>query len=91
VPAGLNTGALSGAKASSSRTRDTKTSYLIRNLAFFFLRRCLTIYIDNYLTSIALFLELYTCEFGVIGIIRLYKEFLEKLKQLKDQFATKLE
>jgi hypothetical protein len=27
VPAGLNTGALSGAKASSSRTRDSKSQY----------------------------------------------------------------
>jgi hypothetical protein len=40
---------------------------------------------------IALFLELRTCEFGAIKITRLYKEFLEELKQLKDRLATKLE
>jgi hypothetical protein len=46
---------------------------------------------DNFFTSITLFSELYICEFGAIEIIRLYKKFPEKLKELKDRFLTKLE
>jgi hypothetical protein len=63
----------------------------VRTLAFSFLRRNLIIYIDNYFTSILLFIELQTCQFGVIRTTRLYKEFPLSLKELKDRFFMKLE
>jgi hypothetical protein len=67
------------------------TRCLVRNLAFSLSRRCLIIYIDNYFTSIPLFSELRTCEFGVVGTIRPHKDFPIGLKELKDRFSTKLE
>jgi hypothetical protein len=68
----------------------TYTGYLVRNLALSLPRRHLTIYIDNYFTSIPLFLELQACKFGVVGTTRPYKEFPVRLKELKDRFFTKL-
>jgi hypothetical protein len=68
----------------------TKTGSLVRQLALSLPRRRLTIYIDNYFTSIPLFTELRACEFGVIGTTRPYKESPNGLKELKDLFSTKL-
>jgi hypothetical protein len=39
---------------------------------------------------IPLFKELQACKFGAIGITRLYKELLIKLKEIKARFAIKL-
>jgi hypothetical protein len=39
---------------------------------------------------VSLFIELQACEFGVIGTTRLYKEFPNRFKALKQRFATKL-
>jgi hypothetical protein len=68
----------------------TKTGCLVRNLALYLLRRRLAIYIDNYFTSVPLFIELRPCEFGVIGTTRPYKELPDSFKVLKDRFSTKL-
>jgi hypothetical protein len=68
----------------------TKTACLIQTLALSLPRRRLAIYIDNYFTSVSLFIELQACEFGVIGTTRLYKEFPNRFKALKQRFATKL-
>jgi hypothetical protein len=69
----------------------TNTGSLVRNLALSFPRRYLIIYLNNYFISIPLFLELRACNFGVVGTIRPYKEFLEGLAELKNQFFIKLE
>jgi Transposase IS4 len=69
----------------------TKTGCLIRNLTLSLPRRRLTIYIDNYFTSMSLFIELRACNFGAVGIIRPHKEFLDELIKLKTQYIIKLE
>jgi hypothetical protein len=69
----------------------TKTRCLVRTLALSLPRRNLTIYIDNYFTSIPLFAELRTCQFGAMGTTRPHKEFPPSLKELKERFSTKLE
>jgi len=45
---------------------------------------------DNYFTSIPLFAELRTCEFGAVGTTRPHKDFPTEMKILKERFATKL-
>jgi hypothetical protein len=37
-----------------------------------------------------LFIELRACNFGVVNITRLYKEFLDELIKIKIQYAIKL-
>jgi hypothetical protein len=37
-----------------------------------------------------LFIELRACNFGVINITHLYKEFLNELIKIKTQYITKL-
>ena len=66
------------------------TGCLVRNLTLSLLRYYLTIYIDNYFTSIPLFLELRACKFGVVGTTRPYKEFPKDLIEVKNQFFIKL-
>src|SRR6266487_4830862 len=68
----------------------TKTGCLVRNLALSLPRRHLTIYMDNYFTSIPLFTELRACEFGAMGTTRPHKEFPAGLKELKERYSTKL-
>jgi hypothetical protein len=67
------------------------TGCLVRTLALSLPRRYLTIYLDNYFTSIPLFIELRACNFGAVGTTRPYKDFPSKLVELKTRFATKLE
>ena len=43
----------------------------------------ITIYIDNYFTSVPLFESLCTKAYGVIGTTRAYKAFPKELVQLK--------
>ena len=69
----------------------TKTACLVRNLALSLPRRRLVIYMDNYFTSMPLFIELQACEFGAMGTTRPHKELPTSFKVLKTQFATKLE
>ena len=52
-----------------------KTACLIRNLALSLPRQHLTVYMDNYFTSVPLFSELRACKFGAVGITRPHKEF----------------
>ena len=68
----------------------TKTGCLVRNLALSLPRRHLTIYMDNYFTSIPLFTELRSCQFGAVGTTRPHKEFPKELSEIKNRFATKL-
>jgi hypothetical protein len=68
----------------------TKTGCLVRTLALSLPRRYLTIYTDNYFTSIPLFSELRACNFGAVGITRPHKEFPDGLVELKTRFSTKL-
>ena len=68
----------------------TKTGCLVKNLALSLPRRHLSIYMDNYFTSIPLFSELRACQFGATGTTRPHKEFPLALKELKDRFPNKL-
>jgi len=68
----------------------TKTGCLVRNLALSLPRRHLTIYMDNYFTSIPLFTELRSCQFGAVGTTWPHKEFPKELSEIKNRFATKL-
>ena len=69
----------------------TNTGCLVRTLVLSLPRRFLTIYLDNYFTSVPLFKELRACNFGVVGTTRPHKEFLNELVKIKTNFATKLE
>jgi len=46
---------------------------------------------DNYFTSVPLFTELQTCEYGAVGTTRPHKEFPKQFAQIKNRFSTKLE
>jgi hypothetical protein len=68
----------------------TKTGCLVKSLALSLPRRRLTIYMDNYFTSVPLFSELRAYEFGAVGTTRPHKEFPSEFKILNERFATKL-
>ena len=69
----------------------TKTGCLVKNLALTLPRRYLTIYMDNYFTSVPLFSELRANNFGAVGTTRPHPDFPTELKELKQRFANKLE
>jgi hypothetical protein len=69
----------------------TKNGCLVKNLALSLPRTKLTIYMDNYFTSIPLFKELRSLEFGAVGTTRPHKQFPSEFKELKERFATKLQ
>jgi hypothetical protein len=69
----------------------TKTGCLVRNLVLSLLRRYLTVYMDNYFTSIPLFSELRACDLGAVGTTRPHKEFPGELTEVKNRLSTKLE
>ena len=69
----------------------TNTGSLVRNLALSLPRRYITIYLNNYFTSIPLFSELRACKFGAIGTTRPHKLFPPDLLIIKNRFAKKLE
>jgi hypothetical protein len=69
----------------------TNTGSLVQNLALSLPRRYLTIYLDNYFTSVPLFSELRACKFGAVGTTRPHKLFPPELSAIKNRFATKLE
>jgi hypothetical protein len=48
------------------------------------------IYLNNYFTSIPLFIELRAYNFGAIGTIRPHNEFPHSLAELKNRFTIKL-
>jgi hypothetical protein len=73
------------------RPQLTPTGSLVRTLALTLPRRCITIYMDNYFTSVPLFEELRSCEFGAVGTTRPHPEFPPEMKELKDRFSKKLE
>jgi hypothetical protein len=73
------------------RPQLTPTGSLVRSLALSLLRRFLTIYLDNYFTSVPLFAELRACNFGAVGTTRTHPEFPHLLAELKNRFAKKLE
>jgi hypothetical protein len=69
----------------------TNTGSLVRNLALSLPRRYLTIYLDNYFTSVPLFSELRACKFSAVGTTRPHKLFPPELSAIKNRFAIKLE
>jgi hypothetical protein len=68
----------------------TNTGCLVRSLVLSLPRRYLTIYLDNYFTSIPLFSELRACNFGAVGTTRPHAEFPKGLIELKARYSTKL-
>jgi hypothetical protein len=66
------------------RPKLTNTGCLVQTLALTLPRRRITIYIDNYFTSVPLFKELRNCEFGAVGTTRPHAEFPAGMKELKD-------
>ena len=69
----------------------TNIGCLVRTLVLSLPRQYLTIYLNNYFTSIPLFSELQACNFSAISTTRPHKEFPGELVELKTRFATKLE
>jgi hypothetical protein len=63
--------------------RLTKISYLVWTLALSLPQCGLAIYIDNYFTSMPLFIELRAYNFSATRIICPHKEFLDKLTKIK--------
>jgi hypothetical protein len=68
----------------------TPTGSLVRTLALTLPRRQIAIYMDNYFTSVPLFVELQACKFGVVGTTRPHKAFPDSLSTIKKRFAKKL-
>ena len=68
----------------------TPTGCLVRSLVLSLLRKYLTIYLDNYFTSIPLFTKLRKCNYSTVSTTRLYKDFLTKLVDLKKRFTKDL-
>ena len=69
----------------------TKTACLVRSLALSLPRRYITIYMDNYFTSIPLFAELQACKFGAVSTTRPHKQIPSELSIIKKRFAKRLE
>jgi hypothetical protein len=69
----------------------TNTGCLVRSLVLSLPRRYLTVYLDNYFTSISLFSELRACNFGAVRTTRPHAEFPKGLTELKARYSTKLE
>ena len=70
----------------------TNTGSLVRALINTLPRNSLTIYMDNYFTSVPLFSSLRSNNFGAIGTTRPLDKFPSELAQLKkDNMASKLE
>jgi hypothetical protein len=67
------------------------TGFLERILVYILPRRGITIYINNYFTSIPLFKELRSCSYRAVSTTRLYSQFLPEIKELKKRFPKKLE
>ncbi|KAF8865054.1 hypothetical protein BDZ45DRAFT_790898 [Acephala macrosclerotiorum] len=68
----------------------TLTGSLVRSLALMLFRRHIAIYMDNYFTSVPLFVELQACKFGVVKTTRSHKAFFDFLSTIKKRFAKKL-
>jgi hypothetical protein len=68
----------------------TPTSSLVCSLALMLPRRHIAIYMDNYFTSIPLFVKLQACKFGVVGTTRPHKAFPDSLSIIKRRFRKKL-
>jgi hypothetical protein len=69
----------------------TNIGCLVRSLVLSLPRRHLTIYLDNYFTSIPLFSELRACNFGAVGTTRPHAEFPQGLIEFKNRFGKKFE
>ncbi len=68
----------------------TPTSSLIYHLILSLPCQNLTIYLNNYFTSIALFSELRACGFGAVRTTQTHTSFPTDLIEIKDRFSTKL-
>jgi hypothetical protein len=68
----------------------TPTGSLVQALAHTLPRHGITIYINNYFTSVPLFEELRLCQFNVVRTTCPYSEFPSKIKEIKDRFLKKL-
>jgi hypothetical protein len=69
----------------------TKTGCLVRSLVKSLPREKLTIYMDNYFTSVPLFEELRDLNYGAVGTTRPHTKFPDGLVTLKEKYSTKLE
>jgi len=61
----------------------TNTGHLVQVLALSLPRKYITIYMDNYFTSVPLFEELRSLNFGAVGTTRPHAEFPDQLSVLK--------
>src|ERR1700712_4053717 len=61
----------------------TPTGSLVRSLVLSLPRQRLTVYLDNYFTSIPLFKELRSCGYGAVGTTRPHANLPESFKVLK--------
>jgi hypothetical protein len=61
----------------------TNTGALVYALISTLSRSGITIYMDNYFTSVPLFKSLYTKAYSTVGMTRAYKAFPKELVQLK--------
>ncbi|RFU29044.1 hypothetical protein B7463_g7284, partial [Scytalidium lignicola] len=69
----------------------TKTGSLVRELALSLLRHHITIYMDNYFSSIPLFEKLRKCQFRAVGTTRPHAQLPQVFKVLKDKFKKELQ
>jgi hypothetical protein len=63
----------------------TNTGALVRSLVATLPRTSITIYMDNYFTSVPLFQSLRACNYGAVGTTRPHSKFPEALAKLKKE------
>jgi hypothetical protein len=80
-----------GLQALFKHPKLTPTGSLVRSLVLSLPRQHLTVYLDNYFTSIPLFQELRACGYGAVGTTRPHLELPENFKVLKTTYAKALE
>ena len=80
-----------GLQALFKHPKLTPTGSLVRSLVLSLPRQRLTVYRDNYFTSIPLFKELRSCGYGAVGTTRPHANLPESFKVLKTSYAKALE
>ncbi|KAG4428331.1 hypothetical protein IFR05_016186 [Cadophora sp. M221] len=79
-----------GLQALFKHPKLTATGSLVRSLVLSLPRKGLSVYLDNYFTSIPLFEELRACGYGAVGTTRPHAQLPSNVTHLKKRFATSL-
>lgn len=79
-----------GLQALFKHPKLTRTGSLVRSLVLSLPRKRLTVYLDNYFTSVPLFEELRSAGYGAVGTTRSHAQLPSQFTILKGRFASSL-